>query len=49
MKVPFKYRSLPPYAFDGDGRFPFARIKGFWKRLLRKRQIKRYLKTEYKE
>lgn len=41
--IPFSFRHVPRYQFDGDGRFPHNRIKGADKRYLRKRQIKKYV------
>ena len=44
MKIPFKFRSIPAYVYDGDGRFPTAIIVGRDKRMERKAQIRRFLK-----
>lgn len=49
MKIPFRFRKVTNYQFDGDGRFPTNRIVGKDKRRLRKKQIKRYLKDNDKE
>lgn len=43
MSIPFRFRKVPPYVFDGDGRFPGLRILGRDKRMMRKRQIRRAL------
>lgn len=37
------------YQFDGDGRFPTDRIKGFWKRHLRKWFLRKQTQIAMKE
>lgn len=41
MNAPFRFRSIPLYAFDGDGQFDDVRIVGPDKRRFRKRQLRR--------
>lgn len=43
MKIPFRFRKVPMYVYDGDGQFPTTKIVGRDKRRMRKKQIKRYL------
>ncbi len=49
MKIPFKFRKITPYTYDGDARFPYNRIKGKSKRYERKKQIRKFLKDDEKE
>jgi hypothetical protein len=49
MKIPFRFRKVPPYEFDGDGQFPDNRIVRREKRMMRKKQFKRYFKDWEKE
>jgi hypothetical protein len=44
MKIPFRFRKIPKWQFDGDGQYSENRITGKDKRILRKRQIKNYLR-----
>jgi hypothetical protein len=48
-KVPFRFRKIPPYVFDGDGQFPEARIIRKNKKRFKKKQIKKYLEEYEKE
>lgn len=49
MTVPFRFRKIPAYVFDGDGRFGDAKIVGRDKRMMRKKQIKHFLKMTDKD
>lgn len=43
--IPFRFRSIPRWLYDGDGLFDHNRIKGKSKRFHRKKQIRKMLKT----
>lgn len=43
--LPFRFRSIPPYQYCGDGMFSSDRIVGREKRHWRKKQIRKFLKT----
>jgi hypothetical protein len=49
MKIPFRFRKIPLYEYDYDSQFSKNKIIGRDKRMLRKKQIKRYLRDFEKE